>query len=266
MQRWTMGLAVLIGFLAAPTAKAEPNETLSIRVLVVNQAKVPDLTLQEAEHQATRIFSGFGITLLWTNTKPGEPHYEAAVQMRIVVVPDSRTERNRRLAIAHSENMAAYAFYRRIVGLAEHNGADVAALAGHVIAHEIGHLLLPYDSHSSSGVMRGEWDRAQFDEMAKGLLAFGPEQAHLIRTRVATLRSSIVHRPSSMNPRTSTNPPARRAHIASARRAPTNLTNPTNRRPHEPDEPDEPDEPTNPRTNCLWQDPYRGEAFLRPGG
>ncbi len=118
--------------------------------------------------------------------------------MRIVIVPDSRTERNRRLAIAHSENMAAYAFYKRIVDLAEHNGADIAALLGHVIAHEIGHLLLPYDSHSSSGVMRAEWDRGQFDDMAKGLLTFGPEQAHLIRIRVDALRSSIVDRPSSI--------------------------------------------------------------------
>ncbi len=184
MQNWTMGLAVLIGVLTAPTAKAEVNETLSIRVLVVNQAKVPEATLQEGERHATRIFSGVGITLLWTNTKPGEPYYEAASQMRIVILPDSRTERSRRLAIAHSENMAAYAFYKRIVDLAEHNGADVARLLGHVIAHEIGHLLLPYDSHSSPGVMRAEWDRAQFEDMAKGLLTFTPDQADLIRTRV----------------------------------------------------------------------------------
>ena len=190
MQSWTMGLAVFFGILAAPTAKAEPNETLSVRVLVVNQAKVPDVTLREGERHAKRIFSGVGITLLWTNTKPGEPYSEAAVQMRIVIVPDSRTEQNRRLGIAHSENMAAYPFYERIVDLAEHNGADIAALLGHVIAHEIGHLLLPYDSHSSSGVMRAEWDRAQFEDMAKGLLTFMPDQADLFRTRARRMSTS----------------------------------------------------------------------------
>jgi hypothetical protein len=101
--------------------------------------------------------------------------------------------------------MAAYAFYRRIADLAEHNGADVARLLGHVIAHEIGHLLLPCDSHSARGLMRAEWDCAQFEDMVKGLLAFAPEQADLIRTRVRALQSSIVDRPSSMNPRTPTN-------------------------------------------------------------
>ena len=44
-----------------------------------------------------------------------------------------------------SRYMAAYAFYKRIVDLAKQNAADLAVLLGHVIAHEIAHLLLPYD-------------------------------------------------------------------------------------------------------------------------
>jgi hypothetical protein len=187
-----MGLAVSIGVLAAPTAKAQRNETLSIRVLAVNQAEVPDLTLREAERQATRIFSGLGVALLWTNTKPSEPYYEAAAQVRIFIVPDSRTEQHRRLAIAQSESMAAYAFYKRIDGVAEHNGVDVAALLGYVIAHEMGHLLLPYDSHAARGVMRTDWDRSQLENMAKGLLTFTPPQAGLLRARVRALSSSVV--------------------------------------------------------------------------
>ena len=216
MRGWTMGLA--IGVLAAPTAKAEPNETLSIRVLAVNQAKVPDGTLREAELHATRIFSALGILLVWTNAKPAEPYYEAAGQVRIVIVPDSRTERDRRrLGTAHSGQMAAYPFYNRIVDLAEHNSADDATLLGHVIAHEMGQLLLPYDSHSSRGVMRAEWDRAQFEDMAKELLRFTPEQAHLIRIRARALRSSIVDGPSSI-----VDEPAN----AASQRNSTNPTNP----------------------------------------
>lgn len=87
-------------------------------------------------------------------------------------------------------NMAAYAFYGRIVDLAEHNGAEVAKMLGHVIAHEIGHLLLPYDSHAPRGVMRAEWDREQFEDMFKGLLTFPPEQAALIRTQVRMMTTN----------------------------------------------------------------------------
>ena len=188
MRGWTIGLTVLIGVLAGPTAEADPCETLSLRVLAVNQAGVLDVTLREAELRATRIFSVFGIALLWTNTKPAESYYEAAAQMRIVIVPDSRVERDRRrLGTAHTDNMAAYAFYSRVADLAEHNGVDVAALLGHVIAHEMGHLLLPANSHSSRGVMRAEWDRTQFDDMTKGLLTFTPQQVQLIRSRVRAM-------------------------------------------------------------------------------
>ncbi len=179
-----MGLTVLVGVLAAPTAEADSRETLSLRVLVVNQAGVPDATLREAELHATRTFSAVGIALLWTNTKPAEPYDEAAAQARIVIAPDSRVKRDpRRLATAHTDSMAAYVFYKRITALAAYNGADGAALLGHVIAHEIGHLLLPADSHSSRGLMRAEWDRTQFDDMAKGLLTFVPKQVQLIRSR-----------------------------------------------------------------------------------
>lgn len=186
MRGWTLALAVLIGALAAPRVEAEPRDRLSLRILAVNQAKVPDVTLREAELQATRIFSALGIALVWTNTKPAEPYYEDAAQVRIVIVPDSRTDR-RRLGLAHGGSSAAYAFYARIANLAACNGTNEAALLGHVIAHEIGHLLLPYDSHSLTGIMRAEWDRTQFEDMAKGLLAFGREEVDLIRTRVRAM-------------------------------------------------------------------------------
>ena len=77
MRGWTMGVAVSIGVLAAPTAKAESNETLSVRVLSVNQAQVRDDVLRQAELLASRIFSTIKITVLWTNIKPGEPYDEA---------------------------------------------------------------------------------------------------------------------------------------------------------------------------------------------
>ena len=110
-----MGVAVSIGVLAAPTAKAESNETLSVRVLAVNQAQVRDVVLRQAELQASRIFSTIKITVLWTNIKPGEPYDEAAAQVSIIIVPDSRIERDpRRLGTARSGYMVAYAFYKRM--------------------------------------------------------------------------------------------------------------------------------------------------------
>jgi hypothetical protein len=59
-------------------------------------------------------------------------------------------------------------------------------ILGHVIAHEMGHLLLPPNSHSQSGVMNADWDSEQLLRMVKGLLQFTPEQGELIRSHVST--------------------------------------------------------------------------------
>ena len=67
------------------------------------------------------------------------------------------------------------------VDLARLNGVDVAPILGHAPAHEMGHVLLPYGSHTSQGII---WDRAQFQAMAKGLLTFTAQHTDLIRMRV----------------------------------------------------------------------------------
>jgi hypothetical protein len=183
----------MMGLATATTARAELDEILTAQVLAVNQADVPDIILKQAELEATRIFAAIGITLLWTNTTPGsaEPYPASAAQLKITIIPESRMKQHRRnLGAAQRFDVRAYAFYNRIEGLSHHNGIDVASLLGHVIAHEIGHLLLPYDSHTSSGLMRGEWNRGQLKDTAKGVLAFTAEQAELIRTYVrATFRN-----------------------------------------------------------------------------
>ena len=59
---------------------------------------------------------------------------------------------------------------------------DILALA---MAHEIGHLLLPYPGHSSTGVMVGDWDREGLRAIAGGSLQFTPAQASAMRTKIS---------------------------------------------------------------------------------
>jgi hypothetical protein len=51
----------------------------------------------------------------------------------------------------------AYILYNRIERFALAQGAPVARGLGHVIAHEIGHLLLGVNSHSRDGLMQPDW-------------------------------------------------------------------------------------------------------------
>jgi hypothetical protein len=58
---------------------------------------------------------------------------------------------------------------------------DDGVLLGHAVAHEIGHLLLGANSHTSSGIMRGAWRPVDEEWMAKGALVFDGSQARKMR-------------------------------------------------------------------------------------
>jgi hypothetical protein len=60
----------------------------------------------------------------------------------------------------------------------------VPGLLGHVMAHEIGHLLLRSSVHSSEGLMRAGFRRPDLKKAAQRRLRFTREQASTIQQRV----------------------------------------------------------------------------------
>ena len=76
----------------------------------------------------------------------------------------------------------AQVFFDQVEAHAERHHVEISRLCGFVIAHEIGHLLLPA-GHSERGVMRATWD------LRFGLLdRFTEAQADEMRTRLAHAR------------------------------------------------------------------------------
>lgn len=63
-----------------------------------------------------------------------------------------------------------------------------------MIAHEIGHLLLPYDSHAGRGLMQGGWDRTQARRAEMGLVTFTPDEAALIWQRLEGVSATTARR------------------------------------------------------------------------
>jgi hypothetical protein len=177
--------------------RAEPLEPLTIEVVTVNQARIPRETVKRAEQVATRIFLAAGIRLEWTSSAPDavEPYRETAQQLKIHIVPDSPMKQaGRRLGVAErlvdNSDKRTFVFYNQIVDLARLNGVDIAPILGHVLAHEMGHMLLPYGSHTLQGIMREEWDRAQFEAIAKGILTFTAQHSDLIRAHVRAIHAN----------------------------------------------------------------------------
>jgi hypothetical protein len=70
-------------------------------------------------------------------------------------------------------------FYFRVVQRADQVGIHPGRLFGHVLAHEVGHLL--DENHSSKGIMRGTWGPDDLKLMGFSILEFSTDQAKQLR-------------------------------------------------------------------------------------
>ncbi len=183
----TLTVLIAIGLTGtARTAVAKPEDPIAVVVYVTNQAEIPPSVFTHALAEATRIYSGIGVSLLWTESPAADYHFT----VRIISKPLGL----HRVIDLHALGAApgtkqmhgklAYAYYGPIERLAQGSGTDVGLVLGHVIAHELGHLLLPHDSHTMIGVMGNGWDQAQVERAKKGELTFTTGQGKAIRERL----------------------------------------------------------------------------------
>jgi hypothetical protein len=187
--------------LAGRLATATPLEVSTVTIAIDDYAAVPADEIDRAQCLVTQLYAAIGVKTDWLETRrvskiaPGArmpsnavwpdlriivlgqpmPHGQTPQQDAVGSAPGTRTERGR----------IAYVFYDRLrmIALTSHQvGGDTL---GVVIAHEIGHLLLPYGSHSETGLMRGLWSAEEIQRVDVRALGFTSSQARDIRQRVS---------------------------------------------------------------------------------
>ena len=183
--------ALCAGLTAGHSAAGQTPSAPTVYALIMDAAGVPADTLARAQDDATRVFQLSGITLVWVDAKTCTA---LCLTIRIVARPVSAKSRDpHMLGVAASTPEArginVWIFYPRIRAYSVDLGMHISQLLGHVIAHEMGHLLLPYDTHSAAGVMRPAWDDAQVRAAVKGGLTFTPDQAASIREHLSACAS-----------------------------------------------------------------------------
>ena len=175
-----------------PAFGAEPAATTT--VLVYNHARVSLAILAAAEREAGRILDAAGVRIIWVECPMGSTTARAEgpclrkpestdIMLRVLPPPANHGLKAEVFGFAITPILASV-YYDSAVRLAveqQHVEFDARTILGCVIAHELGHLLLGPNSHSSQGIMQPRWGREQVRQLLTGTLLFTPEQARVLR-------------------------------------------------------------------------------------
>ena len=190
LRKVTTALAVSAALLTARAATAaDAPERATIILHLDDFANLLPDDLNDTVKVARRIFDMAGIRTIWRHGRAEAPKIEGALHVKVLLL--SREMGEKKLA-ADSVGAAvlgqaakacgrAYIFWHRVAALAARNRVDLADLLGRVIAHEVGHLVLPENSHSATGIMT-----AGLDMRANAAPTFTPEQIVAIRQTLAS--------------------------------------------------------------------------------
>jgi hypothetical protein len=187
----TLGALFTLGTASPRAASAERPPRQVITVRVYDYTGVPDAMLSHAKEDVSRVYSQAGIDVTWIDVRDTNPAAGFAIQIMIRRRPvDGSTSASgsvmgTSLGDTHDVGGSAFVFRDRVTHVAHERQQDVARVLGYAMAHEMGHLLLPYPAHSASGIMRAEWDGDDLRHIANGSMLFTPAQAALIRARAA---------------------------------------------------------------------------------
>jgi hypothetical protein len=209
-----LSCAIHLGLIGSSQAAfAADSQPPTITVLVHNQAAIPADIVSEAKDLLGQILVEAGLVIRWVDpsidreysvVNPASNSLRTfTVQLiirRAAVGPASETGSVMGTTIGdvHETGGSAFVFYDRVLLVAHGHQQGVATVLGYAIAHEIGHLMLPYPAHSERGIMRAEWGGDDLRHAANGLLGFTPSQAALMRLKalsccaVATREAGVM--------------------------------------------------------------------------
>jgi hypothetical protein len=172
-----IGLAVATGVLG--TVRLAAAQTLVLHV--IDYAHVSRSELAEAEKEATQIYERSGVRTTWVDGDVTSAIDDGAMHLTIIMLARNASAgvMDQTLGCAPHPTHA-YVYHDRIAAFARRHAVGIGVLLGNVIAHEIGHLLLPGQGHSNDGIMQAN--------ITVHSIRFTPAQGDAIRVRVAAAR------------------------------------------------------------------------------
>ncbi len=163
-QAW-MASAVMVTVLSAAPGDAiarsvHPEPEVRITVRVDDKAGVLGAQLKLAEARAAEVFALSGVTVEWIDGREAA-RLNLTATYTLLIVAEAPAALKKAMEVVGADVMGqgapfigrAYIYYDRVLKLSPIPPRDVVTTLGDVMAHELGHLLLP-PGHSSVGIMR----------------------------------------------------------------------------------------------------------------
>jgi hypothetical protein len=172
---WTVGTMLVGASVLSAEEAPGSSAALAVTIHVTDNANLSPTELAGAEAYATTAYRAAGLDIVWSSApwKPeaGQSGDALSIDVRLVIVPRDMAEKKCReeklgdsvLGVAISgaseaRGRIAYILYDRIARVAALRQTPFVRALGHVMAHEIGHLLIGVNSHSDEGLMRADWN------------------------------------------------------------------------------------------------------------
>ncbi len=163
-------------------APVAPASTVAVCIEYDQQARL----VQTAQPVATRLLAAADVTLRWHT---GFKHCPENALRIALQEHSSPSEHPGAFGYAQPYEKATIRVFLDRVLASQPGGADSAnalpALLGHVLAHEIAHLLQGIIRHSHTGLMRAHWTVEDNKRMRTTPLSWDPDDIELIRLGLA---------------------------------------------------------------------------------
>jgi hypothetical protein len=171
MVKTTAGVAARLAVAAMMMMGVTPRTDAagSDRVVVLHvtdRAGISTSALVEAETQVALVYDAIQVQVLWTEGAAALAPTDGALHLDVVILSEEAVQRkcladrltDDVVGSASGPTKRAYIFVGRIADRSRVTGSFFSTVLALVIAHEVGHLLLPPLSHSPTGIMRAHWD------------------------------------------------------------------------------------------------------------
>jgi hypothetical protein len=179
------------------------SDARQLRITVYDKAQLPPQVSASVSNELSRIFHQSGISVEWVAGLP------TASEASLMIYGPSSSAREQETVCRARRDIAldilsvappglkgvvlgmaqplartglnVRVFYDHVRKASEKQNRPLDSVLTHVIAHEVGHVLLRSFEHDRRGLMSETWSSAEYEWMAKGLLFFTAGESRRMR-------------------------------------------------------------------------------------